>query len=111
MAIGNGHKVNIKILKLFTGIHYGPDLYSTSHKTFLIAYKLWDLQSSIQEVSRKDMKSCVSGLLSSRYNLNCRIVIIDLNYENTEGESVKMKVLIKLGLVGKTSETSVKYNL
>lgn len=68
MVIETKHKANIKSLNPFTGIHYGPDLTSTSHKTFLIAYELWDLQDSIQKVSHKDLKSYVSGLLSSGYN-------------------------------------------
>lgn len=68
MAIGTKHKAINKILKPFMSIHYGPDLTSTACKTFLIAFKLWDLQNSIQEVSHKDMKSYVSGLLSSSYN-------------------------------------------
>lgn len=50
------------------GIHYGPDLTSILHKTFLIAFKLWDLQNPIQEIVHEDMKSYVSGLLSSSYN-------------------------------------------
>lgn len=40
MAAGSKHKAINKILKPFMGIHYGPDLTSTSHKNFLIAFKL-----------------------------------------------------------------------
>lgn len=68
MAIGTKHKEINENLKPFMGIHYGLDLTSTSRKTLLIAFKLWDFQNSIQEVSHKDMKSYVSGLLSSSYN-------------------------------------------
>lgn len=57
------------------------------------------------------MKSYVSGLLSSNYNYNYWAVVINLNYENIEGESAKIWVLIKLGLHGKSSETSVKHSL
>lgn len=68
MAAGLKHKAINKILKPFMGIHSGPDLTSTSHKTFLIAFKLWDLQNPIKEIVHKDMKSYVSGLLSNSYN-------------------------------------------